>query len=314
MDLNRINKELRASIESIPYSLELDENIFLNAPEVIQKERIEFSKANPVKRPDYIKVKDIFIPSSVDGEEIRLHIYQPEKFNRNKTLIYFHGGGYVFGLPEQVDSQMFEIADGLQATIVSVDYRLTPQHKFPIPVLDGFDTLKWVIDNGGPQLGIDPENLTISGASAGGHLAAAVTQMAADQNIDNIKHQFLLYPVIHNGLNTPSMQEFTDSPLWSRKYAEIAWQHFLGKENRNKSITYSDLTHYRNFSALPQTTIVACELDPLRDEGIEFSQLLYQAGVATELWVVPGAVHVFDLFDCPLTNEYKKFMMSKLFK
>ncbi|MGE8552391.1 MAG: alpha/beta hydrolase [Chryseobacterium jejuense] len=314
MDLNRINKELRASIESVPYSLELDENIFLNAPEVIQKERIEFTKANPVKRPDHIKVKDIFIPSSVDGEEIRLHIYQPEKFNRNKTLIYFHGGGYVFGLPEQVDSQMFEIADGLQATIVSVDYRLTPQHKFPIPVLDGFDALKWVIDNGGPQLGIDSENLTISGTSAGGHLAAAVTQMAADQNIDNIKHQFLLYPVIHNGLNTPSMQEFTDSPLWSRKYAEIAWQHFLGKENRDKSITYSDLTHYRNFSALPQTTIVACELDPLRDEGIEFSQLLYQAGVATELWVVPGAVHVFDLFDCPLTNEYKKFMMSKLFK
>ncbi|MBP2616415.1 alpha/beta hydrolase [Chryseobacterium jejuense] len=314
MDLNRINKELRESIESILYSLELDENIFFNAPEVIQKERIEFTKANPVTRPDHIKVKDTFIPSSMDGEKIRLHIYQPEKFNRNKTLIYFHGGGYVFGLPEQVDIQMFEIADGLQATIISVDYRLSPQHRFPIPVLDGFDALKWVIDNGEVQLGIDPENLTVSGASAGGHLAAAVTQMAADQDIDNIKHQFLLYPVIHNGLNTPSMREFTDSPLWSRKYAEIAWQHFLGKENMGKSFTYSDLTHYRNFSALPQTTIVACELDPLRDEGIEFSQLLYQAGVATELWVVPGAVHVFDLFDCPLTDEYKKFLMSKLFK
>ena len=110
------------------------------------------------------------------------------------------------------------------------------------------------------------------------------------------------------------MQEFTDSPLWSRRYAEIAWQHFLDKENRGKSIMYSDLTLYRNFSVLPQTTIVACELDPLRDEGIEFSQLLYQAGVATELWVVPGAVHVFDLFDCSLTDEYKKFMMSRLFK
>lgn len=314
MDLNRINKELRASMESVPYSLELDENIFLNAPEIIQKERVEFTKNNPVRRPDHIKVKDIFIPSSVDGEEIRLHIYQPEKFNRNKTLIYFHGGGYIFGLPEQVDAQMFEIADGLQATIISVDYRLAPQHRFPVPVLDGFDALKWVIDNGETQLEIDPGNLTVSGASAGGHLAASVAQMAADQNINNIKHQFLLYPVIHNRLNTPSMQEFTDSPLWSRRYAEIAWQHFLGKENRDKSVTYSNLIHYRNFSALPQTTVVACELDPLRDEDIEYSQLLYQAGVATELWVVPGAVHVFDLFDCPLTDEYKKFMMNKLFK
>lgn len=314
MDLNRINKELRASIESVPYSLELDEHVLLNAPELLQKERIEFTKANPVKQPGHIKVKDIFIPSSVDGEEIRLHIYQSEKFNRNRTLIYFHGGGYVFGLPEQVDSQMFEIADELKATIISVDYRLSPQYRFPIPILDGFDALRWVIEGGGTQLEINPENITVFGASAGGHLAAAVTQMAVDQNMDNIKHQFLLYPVIHNRLNTPSMNEFTDSPLWSRRYAEIAWQHFLGKENMGKSVTYSDLTHYRNFSALPQTTIVACELDPLRDEGIEFSQLLYQAGVATELWVIPGAVHVFDLFDCPLTDGYKKFLMSKLFK
>lgn len=314
MDLNRINKELRASMESVPYSLELDENLFLNAPEEVQKERMEFIKTHPVQQPDHIKVKDIFISSSVDDETIRLHIYQPEKFDRNKTLVYFHGGGYVFGLPEQVDIQMFEIADRLKATIISVDYRLAPQHPFPVPILDGFDALKWVIDNGGTQLGIVPENLTISGASAGGHLAAAVTQMAADQNINNIKHQFLLYPVIHNGLNTPSMQEFTDSPLWNRRYAEIAWQHFLGKENKDKSVTYSDLTHYRNFARLPQTTIVACELDPLRDEGIEYSQLLYQAGVATELWVIPGAVHVFDLFECPLTDEYKEFLMNKLFK
>ncbi|MCS4301412.1 alpha/beta hydrolase [Chryseobacterium sp. BIGb0232] len=314
MDLNRINKELRASIESVPYSLEIDENIFLNAPEIIQKERIEFTKAYPVQRPDHIKVKDIFIRSLVDGEGIRLHIYQSEEFKRNNTLIYFHGGGYVFGLPEQVDSQMFEMADELKATIISVDYRLAPQYRFPVPVLDSFDALKWVIEEGENQLGVNAEQITVMGASAGGHLAAAVAQMAADQNINNIKHQFLLYPVIHNGLDTPSMQEFTDSPLWSRRYAEIAWQHFLGEENRDKRVTYSDLTHYRNFSALPQTTIVACELDPLRDEGIEFSQLLYQAGVSTELWVVPGAVHVFDLFGCPLTDEYKKFLMSRLFK
>lgn len=314
MDLNRINKELRASMDSVPYSLELDENIFLNAPEIIQKERVEFTKNNPVRQPDHIKVKDIFIPSSMDGKEIRLHIYQPGKFDPNKTLIYFHGGGYVFGLPEQVDSEMFEIANELQATIVSVDYRLVPQYRFPIPILDGFDALKWVIEEGENQLGINTEQLTVMGASAGGHLAASVAQMAADENINNIKHQFLLYPVIHNGLDTSSMLEFTDSPLWNKRYAEIAWQHFLGRENMKNSVPYSDLTHYRNFSALPQTTIVACELDPLRDEGIEFSQLLYKAGVATELWVIPGAVHVFDLFDCPLTDEYKKFLMSRIFK
>ncbi|WP_353959939.1 alpha/beta hydrolase fold domain-containing protein [Chryseobacterium tructae] len=174
--------------------------------------------------------------------------------------------------------------------------------------------MKWVIEAGESKLGVNPDHITVMGASAGGHLAAAVTQMAADQNINNINHQFLLYPVIHNRLNTSSMEEFTDSPLWSKRYAEIAWQHFLGKEKMAQSIIYSDLTYYHKFSALPSTTIIACELDPLRDEGIEFSQLLYQAGVATELWVVPGAVHVFDLFDCPLTDDYKKFLMNRLFK
>ncbi|WP_353959938.1 alpha/beta hydrolase [Chryseobacterium tructae] len=134
MDCSRINKELKESMESVPYSLEIDENVFLNSPEIIQQERREFIKNNPVRRPDRINVKDIFIPSSVDGADIRLHVYQPKEFNKDRTLIYFHGGGYVFGLPEQVDSQMFEMADGLQATIISVDYRLAPQYQFPIPV------------------------------------------------------------------------------------------------------------------------------------------------------------------------------------
>ncbi|WP_454047081.1 alpha/beta hydrolase [Chryseobacterium sp. Marseille-Q8038] len=314
MDLNRINIDLKNSIENVPYSLEIDENLFLNAPEIIQQERIEFMKAHPFKKPDYIAVKDIFIPSSEDGYEIRLHIYQPEGFNLDRVLLYFHGGGYVFGLPEQVDDQMFEIADTLKATIISVDYRLSPQYRFPIPVLDGFDALQWIIEHSESELGINSDRITVFGASAGGHLAAAVTQMAADHNIKNIEHQFLLYPVIHNRLNTPSMEEFTDIPLWNKSYAKIAWLHFLGEGNEDKSIQYSDLTCYNAFSRLPQTTIVACELDPLRDEDIEYAQLLYKAGVKTELWVIPGALHVFDLFDSPVKDEYNTFLMNRLFK
>lgn len=314
MNFNRINIDLKNSIENVPYSLEIDEILFLNSPEIIQQERKEFTKAHPFKKPPHIAVQDIFIPSSEDGYEIRLHVYQPEDFNRDKVLLYFHGGGYVFGLPEQVDDHMFEIADTLKATIISVDYRLAPQYRFPIPVLDGFDALQWIIRHGVSELRINSDHITVFGASAGGHLAAAVTQMAADHTIKNIKHQFLLYPVIHNRLNTPSMEEFTDTPLWNKNYAKTAWLHFLGEENKDKSIQYSDLTSYHNFSGLPQTTIVACELDPLRDEDVEYAQLLYKAGVKTELWVIPGALHVFDLFDSPMKDEYNKFLMSRLFQ
>ncbi|REC49452.1 alpha/beta hydrolase [Chryseobacterium pennipullorum] len=314
MDFNRIDKDLKQSIESISYSLEIDETLFSDAPEIVQQERRAFVKENPFKKHDRIIVKDIFVPSSQDNFDIRLHIYQSENFERDKVLLYFHGGGYVFGLPEQVDDQMFEIADKMNATIISVDYRLAPQYRFPVPILDGFDALKWLIDNGDTQLGVNPDRITVYGASAGGHLAAAVAQMAADHDIQNIQHQFLLYPVVHHKLNTSSMDEFTDIPLWNKNYARTAWLHFLGEDNNGKSIRYSDLTCYDNFSKLPKTTIVACELDPLRDEDIEYAQYLYKAGVKTELWVIPGALHVFDLFESPLRDDYKNFLMDRLFK
>lgn len=313
MDLNRIDKGLKESIDRFPFSLEINEAEFLSNPEIIQKEKIQFAKENPFRVPDNINVKDIFIESTFDHHQIRLHIYQPKKFDKTRTILYFHGGGYVFGLPEQVDPQMFEIAENLSATIISVDYRLSPQYRFPIPILDGFDSLQWVIRNGEDELGIDPENITVFGASAGGHLAAAVTQMANDNGLKNIEHQFLLYPVIHNRMDTPSMNEFTDAPLWNKKYAETAWLHFLGNDDKDKSIRYADLTYYDDFSNLPGTTIVACELDPLRDENIEYSSFLYQAGIKTELWVIPGAVHVFDLFDSPLNDRYKEFLYSRMF-
>jgi acetyl esterase/lipase len=313
MDFNRIDKDLKKSIDSFPFSLEINQAEFLNNPEIIQKEKKIWAKNNPFKGPDKINVKDIFIESSFDNHSIRLHIYQPEEFDKNRTIIYFHGGGYVFGLPEQVDNQMFELAEHLNATIISVDYRLSPQYKFPVPVLDGFNSLEWTIEHGAEQLEIDPNHIVVFGASAGGHLAAAVTQMANDKGIRNINHQFLLYPVIHNKLNTFSMNEFTDAPLWNKKYAETAWLHFLGNDNKDKSIKYADLTNYNAFRDLPRTTIVACELDPLRDENIEFSQLLYRAGVKTELWVIPGALHVFDLFDSPLNDRYKEFLYSRIF-
>jgi acetyl esterase len=312
MNFNRIDQDLRKSIENFPFSLEIDQAVFLNSPEIVQEEREIFVKNNPFKGPDHIIIKDVFIKSSFDDHQIRLHIYQPKEFNKNKTIIYFHGGGYIFGLPEQVDYQMFEMSDRLNATIISVDYRLSPQYRFPVPVLDGFDALQWTIRRGEEELGIDIEAVAVFGASAGGHLAAAVSQMAVDNGIKNIKHQFLLYPVIHNKLNTSSMNEFTDIPLWNKEYAETAWMHFLG-DDKNKSIKYADLTNYNDFKDLPRTTIVACELDPLRDEGIEYAQFLYQAGIRTELWVIPGALHVFDLFHSPLNDEYKEFLYSRMF-
>ncbi|SJZ51517.1 acetyl esterase [Chitinophaga eiseniae] len=313
MNTDRMDKRLKAGMDSTA-SLEIDNETFLHHPEIIQQERAAFTRNNPAPRPENIQVSDVFVNSSRDNYKIRLHVYQAKNFDADHVIVYFHGGGYVFGMPEQVDEQMFKIAADLKATIISVDYRLSPQYKFPIPVLDGYDALQWTVSNGKTALNINPDNIVVFGASAGGHLAAAVAQMAADHQVKNIRHQFLLYPVIHNQLNTPSMNEFVDAPLWSKTAASAAWLHFLGKEKMGQSIRFADLTNFDKFRQLPPATIVACELDPLRDEDIAYAQQLYKAGVKTELWVIPGAVHIFDLFSSPLREEFYRFMIDKMEK
>lgn len=312
MDENRIDKDLKQSLDSFPYPLEFDRDDFRYHPEIIRDDRLEFSKNNFKECPDDIITKDIYICSSYDNYKIRLHIYQHKVVEKENVILYFHGGGYVFGVPEQVDDLMFKLARDLKATIISVDYRLAPQYPFPIPILDGYDALKWVISEGEKELGINSEAIKVFGGSAGAHLGAAIVQMAADNKIDNIKHQFLLYPVITNRMDSPSMVEFADSPLWNTFYADAAWIHFYGEDYKTKSDRYADLLNYDAFLSLPKSTIVACELDPLRDEGIAYAQELFRAGVPTELWVVPGAVHVFDLFACPLSDKFYDFLIDRM--
>ncbi len=312
MDIKRINNNLWISMLAAERSLDIDNDQFLNKPEIFQKERADFFLNNPVAIPDTINVSDIEILSSDQDYKIRLHIYQSKNYQKDRVILFFHGGGYVFGLPEQVDSQMFYIAEKLNATIVSVDYRLSPQFKYPIPIQDGFDAFNWLIQHGQDSLGLNVENITLYGASAGGHLAGKVAQMAIEKGINNIKHQFLLYPVVNFRFDSDSMEDLKDATLWTRESAKIARLHFLGEEYLSDNPTIADLDNFSKLSELPRTTIVACELDSLRDEAINYAQLLLKAQVPTELWVVPGAVHVFDVFSSEITNNFNSFLLNRL--
>ncbi|MGN5953542.1 alpha/beta hydrolase [Sphingobacterium lactis] len=307
-----INKSLKKSLDREAKAYELDSSIFLHDPTKIQEERKEFVLNNPFPIPDTIGVQDIFIPSSKEDYSIRLHVYQSKQYNPNHVLLYFHGGGYVFGLPEQVDEQMFYLAEKLDATIVSVDYKLSPQYKFPAPINDGLDAFKWLIEKGEEILGINPTNISLYGGSAGGHLAGLVSQLAKIEGYKQIKHQFLLYPVINFRLDTNSMNDQLDAPLWNKTYAEISKQHFFGKEQIKKDSCLADLDQYKEIHLLPRTTLVACEFDPLRDEAINYAIKLYKADVPTELWVVPGAVHIFDLFESDLIEQFYSFLLNRL--
>ena len=312
MKTYNINKSLKESLDREAKAYELDPNIFLNNPTKIQDERKEFVLNNLLPIPDTLHVQDIFIPSSKDDYSIRLHIYQSKQYNPNHVLLYFHGGGYVFGLPEQVDEQMFYLAEKLNATIVSVAYKLSPQYKYPTALNDGLDALKWLIEKGEELLGINPSNLTLYGGSAGGHLAGLVSQIAVIEGYNQIKHQFLLYPVINFRLDTNSMNDQLDALLWNKTYAEISKRHFLGKEQIEEDSGFADLDRYTELNLLPRTTLVACEFDPLRDEAINYAMKLYKAAVPTELWLVPGAVHIFDLFESDLKERFYNFLLDRL--
>ena len=309
---DRLNPELKAQIELYPNTHYFDLDLFTNHPQQLHQQRLAFVKANPVAKPQNVLTSDIYIHSSLDNAPLRLHIYQHKENSTEQVLMYFHGGAYLYGLPEQADEFLYRLVDELKITIVAPCYRLAPEHQFPIPIQDGFDALTWLIENGKTQLNVNTERIGFYGVSAGGHLAAAVCQKAADENINNVKLQFLLYPVITNAMDSASVAEFTDIPFWNSTYGKISWKHFLGGENFEKSIKYADLLNYDNFENLPKTVIVTGELDPLRDEDIVYTQKLTQAKVPTELWVIPGVMHVFDRFKCAITEDFFQFTKKRL--
>ncbi|HEY0298871.1 MAG TPA: alpha/beta hydrolase, partial [Arachidicoccus sp.] len=271
MDTSRIDAELFNIISSL--DLKLDVDVLKNNPEKIQQARAVMAKTTMPLPPENITVEDIYIPST-QGHQLRFRVYIPKERKSDAVMLYFHGGGYVFGLPEQVERIMFRMAQDIGYPIVSVDYRLSPQNPFPAALHDAYDALLWLSKDGCDILQVNPRKIVVHGASAGGHLAATLTQFSRDNNGPEIYFQFLLYPVIHNRLDTSSMLEFTDTPFWNRPYAQACWTHFLGEERLNEKLQYADLLYSGNLQHLPKGVVVACELDPLRDEAIDYAQRL----------------------------------------
>jgi acetyl esterase/lipase len=240
------------------------------------------------------------IPRSVDivdrvtEEGLRLRVYRPRSAGIGPALVYCHGGAFLLGFPELEEPGCVRYALGAECTVISVDYRLAPEHPFPAGIEDCFAAVEWVVRNH-RELGIDAGRVAVGGASAGGALAAAVALMARDRGAPKLCFQLLVYPVLDDRLNTPSMVGFTDTPVFARRTAEAMWRHYLGPQPSGVS-PYAAPARAANLSGLPPAYIEACALDPLRDENIAYATRLLQAGNATELHVNPGTPHGFDQF------------------
>ncbi|MFP3463884.1 alpha/beta hydrolase [Leifsonia sp. SIMBA_070] len=232
------------------------------------------------------------IITAVDGTEIGVRIYTPN-FSRGVKagVVYFHGGAFVVGDLDYEHARCLRYAADAGCVVVSVDYRLAPEHKFPLGLEDCYSGLVWTYQNA-RDINVDPARIAVAGASAGGCLAAAVALLARDRGGPPIALQILLYPVLDDRMGTPSMLAFNDTPVWNNVSNAEMWKHYLALPE-DASI-YAAPGRAEDLSDLPSAYILAVELDPLRDEALDYATRLLAAGVKVELHHVAGAYHGFD--------------------
>ncbi|MET7282725.1 alpha/beta hydrolase [Kribbella sp. NPDC005582] len=244
----------------------------------------------PVVVPDGIEIREVTIRGH-DGYAIRTKVYTPTAQDGPRPgFLSIHGGGFVMGDPEMTEQLSVDIAAETGAVVVSPDYRLAPEHPFPAGLEDCYATLEWLAANTA-ELGVDPGRIAVGGGSAGGGLSAAVALLARDRKGPALCFQLLEIPELDDRLDTPSMQQFVDTPLWNRPNAEYSWKYYLSGTPETLGLQYAAPSRAEDLSGLPPAFVSVCEFDPLRDEGISYAQRLLEAGVSTELHHYRGTFH-----------------------
>jgi acetyl esterase/lipase len=242
----------------------------------------KYQPANPVT------VEERLIPGPVGAPDVRVRVYTPTVGSGPRPgYVSIHGGGFVIGDLDADEPIALQVADEVGAVVVSVDYRLAPEHPHPAGLEDCYAALEWTADNA-EELDIDPARIGIGGESAGGGLAAGLALLSRDRGGPSIKFQYLGVPELDDRLDTQSMTEFVDTPMWSRSSAELSWEYYLG--GRPATI-YAAPSRAEDLTGLPPAYVTACEFDPLRDEGMIYAHRLVQAGVPAELHHFPGTFH-----------------------
>ncbi|GAA4701611.1 alpha/beta hydrolase [Brevibacillus fulvus] len=224
-----------------------------------------------------------------DNAQIKIRIYTPEGEGPFPLFVYYHGGGWVIGNLETADATCRQIANLTGSVVVSVDYRLAPEYKYPIPVRDSYEALKWVEQNAASLNG-NAHKIAVGGDSAGGNLAAVAAMIARDQKGPAIAAQILVYPVTNLGYDTPSYEQFQSG--YGLDKALMVWfgSHYIRTEADRQDKYIAPLLA-EDLGQLPPALIIVAENDVLRDEGLAYAERLQQAGVQVETSYEHGLIH-----------------------
>jgi acetyl esterase len=222
--------------------------------------------------------------------DISLRAYTPEGDGPFPILVYLHGGGFVFGDLNSADSECRAHANASGCVVVSVDYHLAPEHKFPAAAEDCYQATRWVSDNHARLRG-DGRPVAVGGMSAGGNLAAVVSLMARDRGGPALTCQLLNVPVVDNRFDTESYRENAEGYALIRADSEWFWEQYMGTPEDWDS-PYAAPLRAGDLSGLPPALVQTMEYDLLRDEGKAYAERLRAAGVPVTYKHYEGMLHM----------------------
>jgi acetyl esterase len=252
--------------------------------------RAQYKILHALDQPEEVaRVDDRLVPGAVD---VPVRVYTPHAAIGGDAplLVWLHGGGWVIGDLDTADAVARALANRSGAVVVSVGYRLAPEHKAPAALDDALAALTWAVENA-ELLGVDASRVAVGGDSAGGNLAAVLCQRVRDEYGPDIDFQLLVYPVVDCTLSQPSIEENAEGYFLTKE--TVAWfvGHYLGgvdPMDPSVSPLYAD-----SFAGLPPALVITAEFDPLRDEGEAYAAAMREAGVAVESVRYDGQVHGF---------------------
>jgi acetyl esterase/lipase len=235
------------------------------------------------------------VPGQQGAPDVSVRVYSPSQPTADvPAVMWIHGGAFVLGTADQDEALCQCVVERVGGIVVSVDYRLAPEHPFPAALDDCYAALQWMKANAA-DLRLDASRIAVAGASSGGTLAASVALLARDRGEIALAFQLLLYPCLDDRLASSSSAEFaTPGMISNREDVWLGWRAYLGAYSTGEIPPYAVPARAGDLGRLPPAYVMTGELDALRDEDVAYAMRLMEAGVRTELHVYPGAFHGFD--------------------